>query len=52
VALAEELTLLQISRSELCLTIAGALERGPCMRGCGLLPPAIPRWLCGLPHSR
>jgi hypothetical protein len=33
VALAEELTLLWISRSELCLTIAGALERGPLYEG-------------------
>jgi hypothetical protein len=40
--LVEELTLLWIRGSELCLT---------CMRECGLLLPAIPRWLCGLLRS-
>jgi hypothetical protein len=48
----EELTLLWIRGSELCLTIVSTPARGACMRECGLQLAATPRWLCGLPHSR
>jgi hypothetical protein len=47
-ALVEELTLQRIKGFELCLTIVGTPQWGPCTRECGLLPPARLRWLCGL----
>jgi hypothetical protein len=48
VGLVKELTLLWIRGSELCLTIVGTPPWGPCTRECGLLPLAIPRWMCSL----
>jgi hypothetical protein len=46
-----ELALLWTKGSELCLPIVSTPQRPPGMRECGLLPPAISRWLCGLLRS-